>query len=51
MRNSRFRVILFRKAAYAGLLDGLQGVGATYNFLAPSTRGECAQLLYNLSKR
>jgi hypothetical protein len=37
-----------RKAAYAGLLDRLQGVDSTYNFLAPSTRGECAQLLYNL---
>ena len=40
-----------RKAAYAGLLDGLQGLGPTYDFLAPSTRGECAQLLYNLSQR
>jgi alpha-tubulin suppressor-like RCC1 family protein len=39
-----------RKAAYAGLLNGLQGVGPTYNFLAASTRGECAQLLYNLSQ-
>jgi hypothetical protein len=38
-----------RKAAYAGLLDGLQGVGPTYNFLAASTRGECAQVLYNLT--
>ena len=37
-----------RKAAYAGLLDGLQGIGSSYDFLAPSTRGECAQLLYNL---
>jgi hypothetical protein len=36
------------KAAYAGLLDGLVGVGPSYSFLAPSTRGECAQLLYNL---
>ena len=36
------------KAACGGLLDGLQGVGASYNFLAPSTRGECAQVLYNL---
>jgi hypothetical protein len=40
-----------RKAAYAGLLDGLQGVGPTYDFLRPSTRGECAQLLYSLSQR
>ena len=37
-----------RKAAYAGLLDGLQGVGPDYDFLAPSTRGQCAQLLHNL---
>jgi hypothetical protein len=40
-----------RKAAYAGLLTGLQGVGASYDFLAPATRGECAQILYNLSKK
>jgi hypothetical protein len=39
-----------RKAANAGLLAGLQGIGPSYNFLAPSTRGECAQILYNLSK-
>jgi hypothetical protein len=37
-----------RKAAYAGLLDGLLGVGPSYSFFAGSTRGECAQLLYNL---
>lgn len=37
-----------RKAAYAGLLDGLQGVGSSYNFSASSTRGECAQILNNL---
>jgi hypothetical protein len=37
-----------RKAAYSGLLDGLQGMGPAYVFFAPSTRGECAQLLYNL---
>ena len=37
-----------RKAAYAGLLDGFQGIGPAYDFMAPSTRGECAQLLYNL---
>jgi hypothetical protein len=40
-----------RKAAYAGLLNDLMGVGPGYNFLAPSTRGECAQLLYNLQVR
>jgi alpha-tubulin suppressor-like RCC1 family protein len=37
-----------RKAAYAGLLDGLVGVGPSYGFGAASTRGECAQMLYNL---
>ncbi|MFH0915567.1 MAG: S-layer homology domain-containing protein [bacterium] len=40
-----------RKAAYAGLLEGLQAVGPSYDFFAPSTRGECAQLLYNLLGR
>jgi len=39
------------KAAYAGLLEGLQEVGSSYDFLAASTRGECAQILYNLSRR
>ena len=39
-----------RKAAYAGLLSGLQGVGPGYDFTVPATRGECAQLLYNLSQ-
>ena len=36
------------KASAAGLLDGLVGIGPTYNFLAGSTRGECAQILSNL---
>jgi hypothetical protein len=36
------------KADSAGLLDGLQGVGPAYDFMAPATRGECAQLLHNL---
>ena len=36
------------KAAYAGLLDGLQGVGPAYDFLEAASRGECAQLLHNL---
>lgn len=40
-----------RKAAHAGLLDGLPGVGPSYDFYAPSTRGECAQVLYNLLER
>ncbi len=37
-----------RRASSAGLLEGLLGVGPSYNFLAGSTRGECAQLLYRL---
>ncbi|HEY5529164.1 MAG TPA: S-layer homology domain-containing protein [Thermoleophilia bacterium] len=37
-----------RKAAAAGLLDGLVGVGPNFDFLAPATRGECAQVLSNL---
>jgi hypothetical protein len=37
-----------RKAAYAGLLSGLQGLGPAYDFSAASTRGECAQVLHNL---
>jgi hypothetical protein len=40
-----------RKAAYAGLLSGLQGLGLSYNFEATATRGECAQILYNLRQR
>ena len=39
------------KAAYAGLLDGLSGVDSFHDFYAPSTRGECAQVLYNLFER
>lgn len=38
-----------RQAAFGGILSGLQGVGLTYNFTGPASRGECAQLLYNLS--
>lgn len=40
-----------RKAAYAGLLDELQGAGLSYDFFAAASRGECAQLLYNLLER
>jgi hypothetical protein len=40
-----------RRAAYAGLLDGLAGVDSLYDFYAASTRGECAQILYNLLQR
>jgi hypothetical protein len=37
-----------RKAASLGLLDGLQGVGSAYDFLAPATRGEVCFMLYKL---
>jgi hypothetical protein len=36
------------KAAYAGLLDGLLAIGPAYDFRAPCSRGECAQLLSSL---
>jgi hypothetical protein len=39
-----------KRAAYAGLLDGL-GIGGTYSFSVPATRGECAQVLHNLIGR
>jgi len=39
------------KAHHAGLLTDLQGLGAGYNFTLPASRGECAQLLYNLLAR
>ncbi len=35
-------------AGYAGLLDGLAGMGLWYDFQIGSTRGECAHILYNL---
>jgi len=34
-----------RKAAYAGLLDGLQDMGPRFDFFAPATRGEVAEVL------
>lgn len=34
-----------RKAAYAGLLDGLEGMGRDYDFFARATRGEVAEVL------
>jgi hypothetical protein len=37
-----------RKAASAGLLDGLVGMGSGYDFLAPASRGEACALLYKL---
>lgn len=40
-----------RRAAYAGLLGGLQGMGPGYDFWAPATRGEVCVVLYNLLHR
>jgi len=40
-----------RRAAYADLLQGLQGVGPSWNFWQPATRGEVAAVLYNLLHR
>jgi len=37
-----------RKAAHAGLLDGLVGMGSDYDFLAPAIRAEVCLLLYGL---
>lgn len=37
-----------RRAAIAGLLDGLAGVGSGYDFLAAASRGEACALLYEL---
>ncbi|HZK49019.1 MAG TPA: S-layer homology domain-containing protein [Thermoleophilia bacterium] len=37
-----------RKAAYAGILDGLVGMGSSYNFWTPATRGEVCALLSSL---
>jgi uncharacterized protein YkwD len=37
-----------RRAAYAGLLDGLLGVGPSYDFWATATRGEVCLLLANM---
>ena len=39
-----------RKAAYAGLLSGLAGIGPSYDFLADATRGEASALLDDLLK-
>jgi hypothetical protein len=40
-----------RRAAYAGLLDGLQGIGPTFAFTAQATRGEVCVLLHNVLHR
>jgi hypothetical protein len=37
-----------RRAAYAGLLDGLVGMGPNYDFSVPATRGEVCLLLAGL---
>jgi hypothetical protein len=37
-----------RKAAYAGLLGSLLGIGPGYDFWAFASRGEVAQMLHNL---
>lgn len=39
-----------RQAAYSWLLHGISSLGATHDFLAPASRGECAQILYNLGR-
>lgn len=36
---------LARKAAYAGLLDGVRGMGPGFDFFAPASRGEVAEVL------
>ena len=38
-----------RIAEFNGLLDGLAGLSSSWDSGAPATRGECAQVLYNLS--
>lgn len=40
-----------RRAAAAGLLDRLEGIGPDYDFLVPATRGEVCALLYSLLER
>ena len=37
-----------KKAEYNGLLNGLEGLSSGWNAAAYASRGECAQLLYNL---
>ncbi|MCL5736923.1 MAG: S-layer homology domain-containing protein [Actinobacteria bacterium] len=39
------------KASAAGLLDGIQGMGMSYKFASPASRGEVSALLYNLLNR
>ena len=37
-----------RRGTYAGLLGGLVGMGATYDFWADVTRGDVCMMLYKL---
>jgi hypothetical protein len=37
-----------RRAAYAGLLDGLQGIGPGFDFWSTATRGEVCLVLANM---
>ena len=45
---SAVHYLFARRAAAAGLLDGLQGMGPGYDFLAPASRGEACALLAEL---
>jgi hypothetical protein len=40
-----------RRAAHAGLLEGLPGMGGGYDFWAPATRAEVCVVLWNLLQR
>ncbi len=40
-----------RRAAWVGLLNKIEGIGADFDFFSPATRGEVAALLYNLLNR
>jgi hypothetical protein len=40
-----------RKAADGGLLEGLAGIGPSYDFWASASRGDVCALLYNLATR
>jgi hypothetical protein len=40
--------VLASRAAYAGLLAGLQGMGPNFDFFQNASRGECAQVLHNI---
>jgi hypothetical protein len=40
-----------RKAAYAGVLAGLEGMGPNFDFTKDASRAECAQVIYALDLR